>query len=134
MAFHSFIEQILPHPGDPLLHESYVNSALKYVSLAEETNGPISRPVGFDYIWGVNWGYGIPDQHKRFAHQLIDDAGVDIVHGHSSHHPKGIEVYKNKPIIYGCGDLLNDYEGIGRYAPFRADLALMYLPTIDSRL
>ena len=37
---------------------------------------------------------------------------MDVIHGHSSHHAKGIEVYRNKLVLYGCGDLINDYEGI----------------------
>ena len=81
--------------------------------------------------WGGNWGYAIPAWQVDFAHRLIDDAGVDIVHGHSSHHPKGIEVYKGKLIIYGSGDLLNDYEGIGGHEQYRGDLALMYFASID---
>lgn len=81
--------------------------------------------------WGSNWGYEIPRKQTEFAHELIDTAGVDIVHGHSSHHVMGIEVYKDKPIIYGCGDFLNDYEGIGGYEDFRADLALMYFVSVD---
>ena len=81
--------------------------------------------------WGGNWGYNIPSEHARFAHRLIDTANVDIVHGHSSHHPKGIEVYKGKLIIYGSGDLLNEYEGISRYEKYRADLSLMYFASVD---
>lgn len=81
--------------------------------------------------WGGNWGYRIPQEQRRFARLLIDEAGVDVVHGHSSHHAKGIEVYRGRPIIYGCGDLLNDYEGIAGYAEYRADLGLMYLPLLD---
>ena len=81
--------------------------------------------------WGGNWGYEVPPEQVRFAHRLIDEAGFHIVHGHSSHHFKGIEVYKDKPIIYGCGDFLNDYEGIGGYERFRGDLALMYFPRMD---
>ena len=76
--------------------------------------------------WGGNWGYTIPAEQTGFAHRLIDEAGVDVIHGHSSHHPMGIEVYREKLIIYGSGDLLNDYEGIGGYVEYRADLALMY--------
>jgi poly-gamma-glutamate synthesis protein (capsule biosynthesis protein) len=82
--------------------------------------------------WGGNWGYDIPRRQTEFAHRLIDDGGVDIVHGHSSHHVKAIEVYKGKLILYGCGDFLNDYEGIGGYEEFRADLSLMYFATLDS--
>jgi poly-gamma-glutamate synthesis protein (capsule biosynthesis protein) len=81
--------------------------------------------------WGSNWGYEIPPEQKEFAHKLIDEAGVDVVHGHSSHHVKGIEVYKEKIIIYGSGDFLNDYEGIRGYEDFRNDLALMYFVSID---
>src|SRR5690606_18696667 len=81
--------------------------------------------------WGPNWGYGIPREHRRFAHALIDDAGVDVVHGHSSHHPKAIEVYRDRPVFYGCGDFINDYEGISGYEEFRTELTLMYFPTLD---
>jgi poly-gamma-glutamate synthesis protein (capsule biosynthesis protein) len=81
--------------------------------------------------WGGNWGYGIPSGQRDFAHRLIDEAGVDIVHGHSSHHPKGIEIYEGKPIFYGCGDFINDYEGIEGYDEYRGSLVLMYFPTID---
>ncbi|MBI4333859.1 MAG: CapA family protein [Chloroflexi bacterium] len=81
--------------------------------------------------WCGNWGFGVPDEHRRFAHGLIDDAQVDIIHGHSSHHVKGIEVYKDKLILYGCGDFLNDYEGIGGYEAYRPDLSAMYFATVD---
>src|SRR5437016_13351682 len=46
------IDQILPHPGNPVLYESYIRDARDYVQLAEETNGPIPQPVNFEYIWG----------------------------------------------------------------------------------
>jgi poly-gamma-glutamate synthesis protein (capsule biosynthesis protein) len=81
--------------------------------------------------WGGNWGYSVPLEQQHFAHRLLNDAGVDVVHGHSSHHPKGIEVLRGKPILYGCGDLLNDYEGISGYEAFRDDLTLMYFVTMD---
>jgi len=81
--------------------------------------------------WGGNWGYEVSERHRRFAHQLIDVAGVDVVYGHSSHYPKPIEVYRGKLILYGCGDLLNDYEGIGGRERFRSELGLMYFPEID---
>lgn len=75
--------------------------------------------------WGGNWGYGIPAGHRAFARHLVD-AGADLIHGHSSHHPKGIEIYRGRPILYGCGDFINDYEGIGGYDTFRPELTLMY--------
>ena len=55
------------------------------------------------------------------------------MHGHSSHHAKGIEVYRGKPIIYGCGDFLNDYEGISGHRNYRGDLSLGYFVALDTR-
>ncbi|UCH75320.1 MAG: CapA family protein [Rhodospirillales bacterium] len=87
--------------------------------------------------WGGNWGYEIPRERIAFARGLIDRAGVDIVFGHSAHHRQAIEVHSGKLILYGCGDFLNDYEGIRGYEGYRDDLVLMYLPTVrraDGRL
>jgi poly-gamma-glutamate capsule biosynthesis protein CapA/YwtB (metallophosphatase superfamily) len=78
-----------------------------------------------------NWGYDIPEQQRRFAHALIEHADVSVIHGHSSHHAKGIEVYHDRLILYGCGDFLNDYEGIKGYEDYRGDLALMYFANIE---
>lgn len=80
--------------------------------------------------WGSNWGYGVGLSEIQFAHRLID-AGVDVVHGHSSHHPRPIEIYRGKPILYGCGDVIDDYEGIGGHESFRPELRLLYLISID---
>jgi poly-gamma-glutamate synthesis protein (capsule biosynthesis protein) len=72
----------------------------------------------------------VPDEQVAFAHRLID-AGVDVVHGHSSHHVKALEVYRDRPILYGCGDLINDYEGISGNQAYRPHLAVMFLVTLD---
>ena len=81
--------------------------------------------------WGSNFGYDISSEQINFAHKLVDDAGVSIIHGHSSHHVKGLEVYKDRAIIYGCGDFLNDYEGIRGHEQYRGDLSLMYFADVD---
>ena len=81
--------------------------------------------------WGSNWGYAVPAEQRRFAQGLIRSAGIDLVHGHSSHHPKGLEVHEGKLILYGCGDFLNDYEGIGGEEEYRPALTLAYLPELD---
>jgi poly-gamma-glutamate capsule biosynthesis protein CapA/YwtB (metallophosphatase superfamily) len=81
--------------------------------------------------WGGNWGYDVSKDEVHFAHRLID-GGVDLVYGHSSHHPRPIEVYQQKAILYGCGDFIDDYEGISGYEKYRDDLRLMYLASIDA--
>jgi poly-gamma-glutamate synthesis protein (capsule biosynthesis protein) len=94
----------------------------------------VSRPGDILVVsihWGGNWGYEIPRAHRDFAHQLIDRAGVDVVHGHSSHHALPVELYRGKLILYGCGDFINDYEGIRGHEEYRGDLAVMYFPRID---
>jgi poly-gamma-glutamate capsule biosynthesis protein CapA/YwtB (metallophosphatase superfamily) len=81
--------------------------------------------------WGSNWGYAVPAEQRRFAHRLID-GGVHVVHGHSSHHPKPMEVYHGRLVLYGCGDLVNDYEGIGGYEQYRDDLRLLFSARFDA--
>ncbi|HMM71597.1 MAG TPA: hypothetical protein PKC22_05150 [Rhodocyclaceae bacterium] len=39
------IDQILPHPSDPPLHEPAAQSALDYPVLAETAHGAIAQPV-----------------------------------------------------------------------------------------
>lgn len=81
--------------------------------------------------WGGNWGFDIDSSFKNFAHKAIDKANVDVIYGHSSHHVKGIEIYNGKVIIYGCGDFLNDYEGITGHDEYHDDLALMYFVDVN---
>lgn len=82
--------------------------------------------------WGSNWGDDIPAAQRAFAHALVD-GGVDLVHGHSSHHARAIEVYRGRLILYGCGDLVTDYEGIRGYERWRGDLGALYLATVSTR-
>ncbi len=81
--------------------------------------------------WGGNWGYAVSKEQRSFARALVDEAGIDVLHGHSSHHPRPIEVYRGRLILYGCGDLINDYEGISGYEMYRGELGLLYFATLD---
>lgn len=82
--------------------------------------------------WGDNWGFHVSRAEQAFAERLIDAGAADVIHGHSSHHVRAIEVYRGKPVFYGCGDFLNDYEGIPGHAQYRPDLTLMYFPVLDA--
>jgi poly-gamma-glutamate synthesis protein (capsule biosynthesis protein) len=83
--------------------------------------------------WGSNWGWHVPQAQRAFAHALIDEAGVHLVWGHSSHHPRPCEVYRGHLVLYGCGDFLNDYEGIHGYEEYRGDLTLLYLVELEAK-
>ena len=76
--------------------------------------------------WGPNWGYGVTRRERSFARALVDAGVVDAVHGHSSHHPRPPELRDGRPILYGCGDFLNDYEGIGGHEAYRPELVLLH--------
>ena len=105
----------------PSLSSAQVDAVAERVAAVARTGDIVVVSIH----WGPNWGYHVPFSHRRFARALIDRAGVHVIHGHSSHHSLGIEVYRNRPILYGCGDLINDYEGIRGYEQYRPDLGLL---------
>jgi poly-gamma-glutamate synthesis protein (capsule biosynthesis protein) len=117
-------------PGIALLPDLSAGTARWFASLVH-TSRQAGDVVVTSIHWGGNWGYKIPREQRDFAHRLVDLGAADIVHGHSSHHPKTIEVYNERLILYGCGDFLNDYEGIAGYEEYRGDLALMYFASLD---
>jgi poly-gamma-glutamate synthesis protein (capsule biosynthesis protein) len=118
-------------PGVAVLEDLSDRNVARVARAVREVRRPGDLAVASIH-WGGNWGYGIGRAERRFAHRLVDEAGVDLVHGHSSHHPKAIEVHAGKLVLYGCGDFVNDYEGISGYESYRSDLSLMYLPTVDA--
>lgn len=117
------------NPGVNLLR-NFSDEAVRHIKEKVEAVKQHGDIVVVSIHWGNNWGYDIPPEQTQFAHKLIDEAGMDVIHGHSSHHVKGIEVYEERLIIYGSGDFLNDYEGISGYENFRNDLALMYFVSV----
>jgi poly-gamma-glutamate capsule biosynthesis protein CapA/YwtB (metallophosphatase superfamily) len=118
-------------PGVDFLADLSTRSAERLAKRIDSTRQPGDLVV-VSIHWGGNWGYRVPRAHTEFAHRLIDAGGADVIHGHSSHHPKAIELYRGRLILYGCGDFINDYEGISGHDEFRGDLGLMYLPRLDS--
>jgi len=76
--------------------------------------------------WGGNWGHEVPADQVRFAHAMVE-AGFHVVHGHSSHHAKAVEIHRGRPILYGAGDFITDYEGISGHEVYRGDLSLAWV-------
>lgn len=63
-----------------------------------------------DYIilsfhWGLNDSKKPPFWVRNLARKSID-FGADIILGHHPHFPQGIEIYKDKPIIYCLGNFI----------------------------
>jgi poly-gamma-glutamate synthesis protein (capsule biosynthesis protein) len=115
-------------PGVSFLADLSTTSTAAIVDQVRQVKQPTDVAVASIH-WGSNWGYDVSSEQIRFAHDLVD-GGVDILHGHSSHHPRPIEVYRDKLILYGCGDFIDDYEGITGHEEYRDDLRLPYLVSV----
>ena len=57
--------------------------------------------------WGKEYMATPEPNQVKLAHAAID-AGADLLIGGHAHWPKGIEMYKGKPIYYGVGNFLFD--------------------------
>ena len=99
--------------------------------LKKVINGDVSAACGktgpplkvFSVHWGPNYSWSPDKEIQSLARFLIDECGIDVIHGHSSHHIQGVEKYKGKLIIYGCGDFVDDYALIPGY---RNDLSAIW--------
>jgi poly-gamma-glutamate capsule biosynthesis protein CapA/YwtB (metallophosphatase superfamily) len=116
--------------GVNLISKPSEAAAAEIVERVRRVKGPGDVVIASIH-WGPNWGYEISRDEAAFARRLID-GGVDLIHGHSSHHPRPVEVYRNRLILYGCGDLINDYEGIGGRRAYRMDLRLLYTALVEA--
>jgi poly-gamma-glutamate synthesis protein (capsule biosynthesis protein) len=91
------------------------------------------RPLVDILILSIHWGPNMRQKPTRafvrFAHSMID-SGVDIFHGHSAHVFQGIEVYKEKLILYDTGDFVDDYRV---NPPLRTDQSFFYIVKTDRR-
>jgi poly-gamma-glutamate synthesis protein (capsule biosynthesis protein) len=63
-----------------------------------------------DFVFVVlHWGYenqpNVHPEQVKIAHAIID-AGADAIIGHHPHVPHGIEIYKQRPIVYSLGNLI----------------------------
>jgi poly-gamma-glutamate synthesis protein (capsule biosynthesis protein) len=76
--------------------------------------------------WGPNMTTEVFDRHVRVGHWLLD-RGVDVVHGHSAHVFKAVEVADEGLLIYDCGDFVDDYaveEGLRNDRSFLFELTV----------
>lgn len=55
--------------------------------------------------WGTEYTSVCSSWQRTLAHELVD-AGADVIYGHHPHVLQGIEIYKDRPILYSCGNFL----------------------------
>lgn len=98
-------------PRSPGIHYVPVDAGDQRVTdlleLVRRTKGRVQLLIVSAH-WGPNWGAAVPTAHQSLARALIN-AGADVVFGHSAHIFRGVEIYKDRPIIYSAGDFVDDY-------------------------
>jgi poly-gamma-glutamate capsule biosynthesis protein CapA/YwtB (metallophosphatase superfamily) len=114
---------LLERRGTRVLFLSYTQFCnSRFASLAKDSPGllPLDRQLMVEDVRAgrtradvvtvsVHWGFeNQPNVHPaqvEIAHQLID-AGADAIIGHHPHVPHGIEVYRQRPIVYSLGNFI----------------------------
>ena len=97
------------HPGTNYLEVSLDDATLARVAAAIGR----ARAAGADLVvfsnhWGANFVERPAPQFRAFARRVIE-LGADVYYGHSAHLCQGIEIHRGKPILYDCGDFIDDY-------------------------
>src|SRR5262245_22250494 len=91
------IDQALPHPVNPALHEPYVRDAREYIELAEKAHEAFSRPLNFDYIWGD----ALRELHRAKVDLRIVNLETAITPAETPWPDKGVN-YRMHPQNVGC--------------------------------
>ncbi|SRR6056297_673141 len=63
--------------------------------------------VAVSLHWGIEESNSETEGQREMAHALID-AGADIIIGHHPHVIQGLEIYRERPIIYSLGNYIFD--------------------------
>ena len=118
-------------PGINLVRTLDASTARRVAHGLRQVSGPDDVTV-VSIHRGADCGHEIPPEQIAFGHMLADE-GIDVIHGHSAHHAKAVEVRHGRMILYGCGDLINDYEGITGREEDSGDLAVLCRVAIGPR-
>src|SRR5580700_944305 len=81
--------------------------------LIQEDIGKLRPQVDYVMVaihWATSRSAEVSPLNRAFAHELID-AGADVILGHHPPHPKGIEVYHGKVILYAPSNVLRGHNG-----------------------
>lgn len=79
--------------------------------------------------WGGNWGRVPEPSHLPLARALVE-SGADVVFGHSAHVLRGIGTHRGRPVLFGCGDFVNDYAVL----PARNDRSAVFTVEFGGRV
>ena len=81
------------------------------LSIIEEDVKLYKKPTNIVMVsihWGIEQTLYPQAYQVEMAHKIID-AGADCIIGHHPHWIQGIEIYKQKPVFYSLGNMLNGF-------------------------
>jgi poly-gamma-glutamate capsule biosynthesis protein CapA/YwtB (metallophosphatase superfamily) len=118
-------------PGIALLDEELKQEVRRLAELVRAHKSAGDIAVASIHA-GPNWSFRVAPGYALFARALIEVAGFDVVHGHSSHHLAPLGFHRRRPVLFGCGDFINDYEGRDNPPEYNHTFAAAYcLDTTD---
>jgi poly-gamma-glutamate capsule biosynthesis protein CapA/YwtB (metallophosphatase superfamily) len=95
-------------PGTNYLRIHSDKTTLDYIGRQiDQLRAAGAKLVVLSAHWGPNLRQWPTMGFRQFAHAALD-CGVDIVHGHSAHFVHGLDVHRNRVILYDTGDFLDD--------------------------
>lgn len=86
------------NPGIAPLNLNIISEDIQYTK-------KYSDIVVISLHWGMENTSDVHPEARNMAYRILD-AGADIIIGHHSHVPKGIEIYNGKPILYSLGNFI----------------------------
>ncbi|MCR3923006.1 MAG: CapA family protein, partial [Firmicutes bacterium] len=103
-------------PGAPpkvltVVHPEYIKDLQEQINALRQE---VDIVVAF-FHFGLSSRREIVDYQRELAHAAID-AGADVVLGSHTHVIQPIEVYKNRPIVYGMGQVIYGWDFVARKA------------------
>ncbi|HLL85017.1 MAG TPA: CapA family protein [Longimicrobium sp.] len=116
-------------PGTFFLPISLEREPLRALEAALGRAREVARVVVLSAHWGPNLVEQPSALHQAFAKAAID-RGADVFFGHSAHLFQGVELYRGKPILYDCGDFLDDHAVDGE---LRNDWSFLFRVSFEGR-
>ncbi len=91
-------------PGENKAGAALVHDQEKIKDDIKRLRGEVDLLI-VSFHWGYEYLYTVVREQRELALLAVDN-GADLILGHHPHIPQGIEIYKNKPIVYSMGNFV----------------------------
>lgn len=96
-------------PGTPCRVHTFANRE-DLQALIDDVRAAAAQAdyVAVSIHWGIHFIPGVIADYQRDVGRAAIDAGADVILGHHAHILKGVDVYRDKPIIYSLCNFAMD--------------------------